>query len=1266
MDFYRIKENFNKGTIVIAPDFIVGKSKDLMIRGKSFYAVWNEEKGLWSTDEFDIPIIIDKELYSYADGMNVNSPVVIKNLSDFSSRTWVDFKKYIGSLSDNSHQLDNKITFSNTEVTKKDYISRRLSYPLEEGDYSSWDKLVGTLYTPEEKLKIEWAIGAIISGDSKSIQKFLVLYGEAGAGKSTILNIIQKLFDGYYTIFEAKALTSSNNTFSTEVFKTNPLVAIQHDGDLSRIEDNTKLNSIVSHEEIVINEKYKAGYSMKVNCFLFMATNKPVKITDGKSGLIRRLIDVKPSGRKVTNKEYNALMKEIDYHLGAIAMHCLEVYEKMGKNYYNAYRPVDMMYKTDPFYNFVEDNYDIFKQEDGTTLKAAYAMYKQYCDETNADYKLQMYKFREELKNYFEEFRDTYRLDGIFVRSYYKGFMIDKFERMDISNANKETEEDILKLTSTVSLLDKELENYPAQLTNDAGVPRYSWDKCKTKLKDIDTRELHYVLLPLNHIVIDFDIPDSDGNKNLELNLKAASKWPKTYAELSKSGYGVHLHYYYAGDVNDLSRIFSEHIEIKIFSGKSSLRRKLTYCNDIPIATISSGLPLKNKGDKMVNAKTVKSEKSLINLIRRNLNKEIMPGTKPSIDFIFKILDDAYNSGLVYDISVMKPEVLAFAMKSTHQAEYCVKKVGEMKFKSENENLNIDKEDDRPIVFFDTEVFPNLLLVNWKIEGEGNPVIRMINPSSSAIEDLLKMKLVGFNNRRYDNHILYARLLNYTNEQIFNISQRIVNGYNDGFFGEAYNLSYADIYDFSSVKQSLKKFEIELGIHHQELGMPWDKPVPEDQWEKVAEYCDNDVIATEAVFNYRKQDFVARKILSALSGLSINDTTRAHVTKIIFQGDKHPELVYTDLNEIFPGYSFIGGKSEYMGEDPGEGGYVYAEPGMYGKVALLDIASMHPTSIEELNLFGKYTRNFSDIKAARIFIKHHEYDEAKMLLNGALAPFLVNENDADSLASALKIVINSVYGYTTATFDNPFKDPRNVDNIVAKRGALFMINLKHEVQKKGYTVAHIKTDSIKIPDADDDIINFVMEYGKQYGYNFELEAIYEKMCLVNDAVYIARYSDSDVNGKHKNEWTATGKQFQVPFVFKTLFSHEKIMFEDFCETKTTQSALYLDFNENNEEEHRYTFIGKVGSFCPVLPGCGGGLLLREQDGKYYFAAGSKGYRWKEAEVISKLSYEDQIDISYYRKMADEAIDTISKYGDYEWFVSELKYSEPPFKGSKII
>ena len=1251
MDFFKVKTRSSKrGKIEVYPSFIVCRSNDIMIRAHSFYAIWDEENHFWSTDEYDVCRIVDKELYAYAEKIKKDSEseVYVLSMQDFSSKSWVDFKNYMARVSDNSKLLDSKLTFSNTKTRKNDYVSKTLSYPLEKGDISAYEEIMSTLYAPEERAKIEWAIGSIIAGDSRNIQKFIVLYGEAGTGKSTVLNIIQQLFAGYYTTFEAKALTSSSNAFSTEVFKSNPLVAIQHDGDLSKIEDNSKLNSIVSHEEMTLNEKYKPSYSARINCFLFMATNKPVKITDAKSGIIRRLIDVSPTGNKLSSTRYSTLMDKIPFELSGIAEHCLSVYNDLGIHYFDGYRPYKMMFKTDVFFNFVEENFLIFSNSEGITLKQAYELYKNYCDESLIDYKLPRYKFREELKNYFHSFEERARVDGEQVRSYFSGFMDEKFtEQKDIMEAYV-----ALKMDSDTSVFDEIAAEYPAQYATKNETPRYKWSSVRTKLKDLDTSKLHYVRLPENHIVIDFDLKDENGEKSSELNLVAAGKWPDTYAEFSKGGAGVHLHYIYDGNPLDLSRIYSDGIEIKVFSGESSLRRKFTKSNGKSISHISSGLPLKEK--KVINTTSVKSERGLRELLWRNLRKEIHPATKPSVDFIYTILEEAYASDLSYDVSDMKNDIFSFAVNSTNNSRYCLDLFKKMKFKSDKSEASAELYSEENLVFFDVEVFPNLLLVNLKAEGSAS-CIRMINPTSIEIEKLFGLKLVGFNCRRYDNHILYARYLGYSNEEIYEVSKKIISGDRSGFFGEAYKLSYADVYDFSSKKQSLKKFEIELGIHHQELGLPWDEPVPEDKWIQVAEYCDNDVIATEAVFKARHEDYVARQILADLSGLTVNDTTQQHAAKIIFGDDKRPQekFVYTDLSTLFPGYKFELGKSSYRGEDPGEGGYVYAEPGMYGDVALLDVASMHPTSIEALNLFGPFTKNFSDLKSARIAIKNGELDSAKSLLNGVLVPYLEDKNfDAKALSYALKIVINSVYGLTSAKFDNKFKDPRNIDNIVAKRGALFMIDLKHAVQEKGFTVAHIKTDSIKIPDATPEIINFVIEFGKKYGYTFEHEATYNKMCLVNNAVYIAKYG----YGNHSGEWVAVGAQFQQPYVFKSLFSKEKIEFEDMCEVRNVTTALYLDLNENLPDgEHNYRFVGKAGLFCPVKEGCGGGILLREKEGKYYSVGGTKGYRWLESEVVKELSLEGMIDSSYYDTLVDEAFEAIASFGDAEWFTSDVPY-----------
>lgn len=1365
IDFLMVSTRSPKqGVIEIYPKFIIKKSDDLMIRGGDFYAIWIEERGLWSTDEQDALALIDRELRKYRDEHKDDfvGSVRVLYMWDAGSGMIDAWHKYCQKqMRDNFHMLDETLVFSNTVTSKKDYASKKLSYPLEPGDISAYDKLLSTLYTEEERHKIEWAIGAIISGDSKSIQKFMVLYGAAGTGKSTVLNIIQQLFEGYYSVFDAKALGSSSNSFALEAFKSNPLVAIQHDGDLSKIEDNTRLNSLVSHELMTVNEKFKSTYASRFKCFLFMGTNKPVKITDGKSGLIRRLIDVSPSGNKLSPSEYKQTIKQVSFELGAIAQHCYEVYmENPGA--YDDYIPIAMLGASNDFYNFIIDAYHVFYKEDGTTLKAAWEMYKTYCDEAKVPYPFSQRNFKEELKNYFWDFHERIVTeDGSRLRSYYKGFRVDKFDTMQEEKKDEPKKNPgWLNLKTIGSLFDTACADCPAQYASLKETPSKKWDEVTTKLSDLDTSKLHYVKVPENHIVIDFDIKGENGEKSIERNIEEANKWPPTYAEVSKGGNGVHLHYIYTGDVARLSRIFDENVEVKVFTGKSSLRRRLSKCNNLPAANISSGLPLKGD-DKLIDFDAVKSEKALRTLIKRNLNKEIHPGTKPSVDFIGKILEDAYSSGLKYDVSDMKNAIFAFAANSTHQADYCIKRVNKMKFKSEEPSEPVNN-DGAPLVFYDVEVFPNLFLVNWKIEGKGKPVVRMINPKPSEIEDILRFRLVGFNCRRYDNHMLYARLIGYTNEQLYHLSKRIIEGGRNAFFGEAYNISYTDVYDFCSKKQSLKKWEIELGIHHQELGLDWDQPVPEELWAKVAEYCDNDVIATEAVFNERKGDFAARQILARLANGTVNDTTNSLSTKIIFGSNRTPQdqfnyrnmgdesqisdkfvisesLEFFDAQDfdqytvfdknsrpIFPGYRYEAGKSVYRGEEVGEGGYVYSEPGMYTDIALLDVASMHPSSIIAEKLFGDiYTKRFQDIKEARVAIKHHDFDTARTMLDRALVEYIEELESgkawytAEDLAQALKIVINSIYGLTAANFENPFRDPRNKDNIVAKRGALFMVNLKHEVQKRGFTVAHIKTDSIKIPNATPEIIDFVMNYGKMYGYIFEHEDTYDRMCLVNDAVYIARYKEPHTDKDTGKDiwWTATGTQFQVPYVFKTLFSKDPIEFSDMCEAKSVTSALYLDMNENLpdvsglekdlervikrakdfgvtmdtsgnsgdseldamikeiEKGHNYVFIGRVGQFCPIKPGCGGGLLCREAidpktgNKKYVSATGAKGYRWMESEMVQTLGKENDIDRDYYNKLVDDAVDNISKYGDFEWFVSNESNvapwteSEPPWEDS---
>lgn len=1240
MDFYEIETipmRGQAGMMEVRPNFINLNSSDIMLRDGDFVAVWNPKTGLWSQNERDVIDIIDNDVLDYVAKSGIQNlfPRVCRRDSD---GVWRQYRQWSKNMVDTAHPLDRIPVFSDTPIRREDHVSYRLPYSLEDGVSVHWAKLVDTLYDPSERQKIEWAIGSVLTGDCRKIDKFMVFYGDPGSGKSTILNVMQRLFGDYCVAFDSESLAQRGNSFALASFVDDPLVAIEHDGDLSRIETNTRLNSIISNEIQLINEKFKKPRSMRISTMLIMASNNPVKITDANSGIPRRLLDVTPSGRRLQMDEYRLVMEGVYKELGVIANHCINVYRSLGPDYYRNYRSKTMVSETNPVYNFVTEMYEDWGSDDKVTLAKAYSDYKDYASETGIQYVMPRYRFKTEIRRYFREFRDRVMIDGIPYRSLFIGFRNDKFESAEPITRAVSTDSWLDLQLGTPSIFDDHFAGCKAQYSSEQGTPRKAWINVYTTLADIAPTDEHYVLMPEEYVCIDFDLKGDNGEKDLNANLRAASAWPPTYAETSKSGGGIHLIYRYPVDKDTLAE-YSPGIEIKRFRGNASLRRRLSLHNGRGIEDYPGDLPA--KAPKMINKKHVQDENHLRSLIAKALRKEVHANTAPNVDFIKSILDEAYESGITYDVSDARNAVTSFAMSSTNQSDRCLKMVQQMHFMSEDK-AEVAEDGNGRIAFYDVEVFPNLFVICYKVENR--PGVRfLVNPSAKAVKSLLDLRLIGFNNRKYDNHIMYAAALGYSNAELFEISQRIINNEKNATFREAYNLSYTDIYDFSTKKQSLKKWEIELGIKHQENSLPWDQPVPEGQWDDVVEYCKNDVEATELVFNHLASDWGARKILAELSGLSVNDTTNQHTCALVFGKERRPDkskFVYTDLSEMFPGYTFDKFKgSSYRGEDPGEGGYVYSEPGYYENVALLDVASMHPTSIEQLNLFGPYTQRYSELKQARVAIKHKDMDALSKLFDGRLVEIAKNY-DLDELGKALKIPINSMYGLTSAKFDNPAWDPRNVDNIVAKRGALFMIDLKHYVQEElGLTVAHIKTDSIKIPGATPEDIQKVMSFGRQYGYDFEHEATYAKMCLVNKAVYIARYAFP-----HEGEWTATGKQFQEPYVFKKLFTKEPIEFDDYIQTKQVKTAMYLRFP--NSGDH---FVGKVGSFVPIKPDRGGAELLRENsEGVVKDAVvGTKGYFWKEAEMVRFMHQEQDVDTSYAEMLADEAKQAIEQYVDLE-------------------
>lgn len=1258
MDFYKITpKNYGsraKQDYVIEPDFTY-ITKDLVCKGGRMYGYWYD--GRWRTSLHEMIRIVDKDIRDFSEDFQSKrqDAVVSPKYMEYHNSSVMDkFIKYCKNMPDSEVEFNTKILFSNDVPKREEYSTTQLPYTPTPGPTPAFDELLSKLYAPEELDKILWFIGALLTNSMKKIQKFLFLYGGKGTGKGTVLNVIKMLFEGYHEGIDLHKLTSGSE-FATAGVKETQLL-IDDDSDLYSIKDDTNLLKLTSHEPIMVNNKYQSTYAVTFKGLLIAASNQRFKVRNIDSGITRRAVVAEPTEERHEYGRYLELMDMIPFELAAIANKAIEFFNSVGPGYYENYTPYEMMESTDLFYSFMREN--AVALGDVCSLKAASELYRAYLTDFEYDTSGYKKKAKTELRRYYKTFYSQKKIDGENIKNVYEGLKWDELfpeQKGAPKIYREETEESLISefaLQEIQSAFDQIAATYPAQYTKEDGTPIKKWEQVNTTLSQIDTSKLHYVRVPENHIVIDFDLKNEHGDKDLMLNLKEAKKFPKTYTELSKSGKGVHLHYIYEGDVHKLAPVYAEDIEVKVYKGMSSLRRRLSLCNDSSITSISTGLP--EKEEKIDMYKDIEvihwNENKMRAAVKGNLEKRYHDSTKPSVDFIVKIFKDAERAGTKYDLRDMRQDILTFAASSSNRSAECLKAISTIKFSTiENDDaVEIQKSSGQKIIpkeelyFYDIEVFPNLFIVCFKkYRGEK---VTWINPSKAQIASLVEKPLVGFNNRRYDNHIVYAALLGEDNLSLYRQSQRIINDKNagSGMYAGAYELSYTDIYDYCNAgnKMSLKKWEVQLGIKHDEFELPWDQPVPEHMWERAAEYCGNDVDATEAVFDATQSDYNARCILATLSGLSVNTTTNQHTTAIIFEGKKKhetmDELVYTDLSKQFPGYSYSFGKSQYRGEDPGEGGYVYAEPGVYENVALLDVASMHPTSAIEMNMFGPYTQNYKDIMDARLMIKHGRMDEAGKLFGGRLKPFLGTKEEAKSLSDALKTAINSVYGLTSASFENQFRHPMNKDNIVAKRGALFMIDLKHAVQEKGYTVAHIKTDSIKIPNADASIIDFVFEFGRQYGYTFEHEDTYKKFALVNKSTYVCQDQD--------DKWSATGTQFQDPYVFKNLFTKEPLEPKDFFVTKEVKNAsVYLG-------DH---FVGRLAE---VYASKTGEEMFRVTEDKKGAISGTKGYRWK---LSSEFTSHKDIDMKYYNDLLEAAVMAIRKVGNLELILPGYYVMEEP-------
>ena len=1270
-----------------------------------------------------------------------------------SYKAWQSFIK--DKRSSSSATWNNRILFQNDEYLPEYYATSKLEYvPTEGGEASAYNMFIENQLEFDSIPKFEWIMGSLFSNCIKDNEFMVVAKGEKKTGKTTLLNFVkeclgdlkEKSESTYSMPVDLKEITSGGSSHATEVFLKHKLFMYTDDIDLRRMKNIDQLNMLCTKSTMSVNPKGRPHTEIQFDGLLWVNTNYETGF-DPSDGIGRRILEIKFKANRLEPQLFKKVRSDMSKEIPIVVNKWIKTYKEMGVDAFSNMKvSEETMRYGSPIYRYMTDcsrieryskinDYTPDQQDNWINGTTAYTDYKQWCEDEGSTPVPGLF-FYEEMKSYFSEYhgRGIRMPSGQQWNHAYGGTFnpdINFNSRVTVLDMTLEDYNeyrmnnlpDWLKLNHFgYSPLEKMWADCPAQYGT-ADHPTIPWcceDKLRT-LSDLDTSRVHWVN-PTDgywehHIIIDLDIK-KDGNKCRELNLKRAATFPPTYAEFSKSGAGVHLHYLYDGDVLELAPIIEEDVEIKVYSGKQSLRRKNAGHNAHEIATIPVGYLPKKSAEEIARAKArqadldIKDEGHLRNLIKKAISGDTnMVSHNQNTRWICTLLETAWNTpDLEFNMEPYKDDIYAYAAESSHHAGQLKILLDGCHFMSQNyKTLSLatvphpvmDINDDtapiemvkndssvdvgnkapskkKPPIFFDLEVYRNTnLLVYCVMLPENDPEEYMRNmqvvwdPDPDLCRKLLRSKrLIGYNNRAYDNHIMYAKSIGMSPEEVYDVSQGIITNQPKAQWPHAWNSCDLDLYNLSKKAgkaQSLKKWELELDIPHEEMEWDWNEPLPDELREIVEHYCINDVFATTQVY-YALTDYVnTQYILADITGLDSARATNKMTEALIFGNDPNPQLVYTDLSEEFPGYHFEVCKSKeehkaylaklsdegvdmsqlttwdkdddetgykivstYMGVGVGEGGYVWSNPGYYENVVTFDVASMHPHSILALNMFGDYTKNFKDLLDARLDIKHKDFESAKKRFGGALAPYLEN-SDPDILAKALKVVINSVYGLTSARKQKTrFLDERNIDNICAKRGSLFMVGLLKECQARGIEVAHVKTDSIKLVNPSEEAKEFVLNYGKQYGYTFEVEDVFDRICLIDRAQYIAF---------GEGHWHAKGAQFLNPVVFKGLFTGEELTLDDRAIIKESKKGpIYMVDSSGNAK-----FVGKCIKVVCVTNGydC---MKMQEGEDKLSYVTGCKDHKWIEYSAIKELPWEEwYIDESYYEDILKETINIIEQF-----------------------
>lgn len=546
----------------------------------------------------------------------------------------------------------------------------------------------------------------------------------------------------------------------------------------------------------------------------------------------------------------------------------------------------------------------------------------------------------------------------------------------------------------------------------------------------------------------------------------------------------------------------------------------------------------------------------------------------------------------------------------------------------------------KELAFYDIEVFHSNCFVVFKDIDKN--VLQIFHNDFVGLEEFIKGKtLVGYNNYFYDDHILHAMLDLRSPEQIKALNDRIIGG--ERMKIKNYRFDSLDCFQQIDVGMpGLKKIEGNMGkmILESSISFTIDRALTDEEYEDVLEYCKYDVDITVEIYkkrinSYFKPKESLLKMLGDDKGARWNTTTLSanvlmdkpvpkwsnlrvpeemmdlvpiDVADLWFTKEKGSVTIHEFDCEIEFGFGGLHGVHKHIKR---------AE-----NVKLLDVASMYPHIILNIDGLGQATQKYQDILNQRIEIKHKD----------------------KVLSDALKLILNSVYGNLKNKY-SLLNNPKAAVSVCAY-GQIALYELCKRLSPFA-TIININTDGVAFIPHSDDYKLVWTEWEKDFNLTLE-EDDFDLFIQKDVNNYIAKKGNdltckggdvtryhSDALFKNNNsrilDIAMVNKLVHGKDVLDTLLEHldEPHLYQYILQAGGTYQGTYDNEDKKHERVNR-VFASKEDGFCL--------FKKRQDDGMVRFAdAPLKMFLWND-DCDKLENFERIVDLNHYYQIITKRLE----------------------------